>query len=403
MIKYLAIIFCLFFIISLCYVPASAQFIDHFDRPPATEPATPAGWSYATGDGQATMQFFQYDGYASARVDARSDRRNIWWALIRRPIADVDIEKLMKPEYELRVETRIKVSHAPRRVNLHFNHQRTTDFHSHLMEYDIPDTVNWHIISMTTNDFEVQAGDRINTQMALMDWGGDQYRVDIDYFKVDVVNRNTIGPDLGAKMPYHPPVRDPMGFNHHIPVQHDAIINAEYPDLNFNDWQTKDQDGETQLLAVNGTQISLLRWDLSAFRNQKISGGGLLELTVHSIQRSPAYARDFGMVRIVEILSGDAEWKQESVTFDSFCAGQPLNQVLNTQMVIDYPLPEKRGDKALFTVNSSVMQRLIEGKTLGLAIRPLGAVQASFYAMEEEGGKWSARLHFDVANDARGK
>jgi hypothetical protein len=181
---------------------------------------------------------------------------------------------------------------------------------------------------------------------------------------------------------------------------HDAIINTQYPELNFNDWHTRDKSGETRLLAVNGAQIIILRWDLSAFRGKQVNGSGLLELTTHSIQRSPTYAKDFGMVRVVEILGGDPDWEQESVTYDSFCAGQSLNQVLNTQMVIDYPVPENQGEKALFTINRSVLQRMVDGKTMGLAIRPLGAVHATFFAMEGAAGKMSARLHFDMEPDA---
>jgi hypothetical protein len=43
-----------------------------------------------------------------------------------------------------------------------------------------------------------------------------------------------------------------------------------------------------------------------------------------------------------------------------------------------------------------VLQRLIDGKTLGIAIKPLGALNASFYSMEVEGGKNSAQLYFNV-------
>ena len=81
------------------------------------------------------------DGYASILVDATTDRRGIWWALIKRNVSDhMDLQLLGRPDTELRIEARIRVSHAPRRVNLHLNTQRTTDFHSHLMEFDIPDT-----------------------------------------------------------------------------------------------------------------------------------------------------------------------------------------------------------------------------------------------------------------------
>jgi hypothetical protein len=167
---------------------SKAQFVDQFDDTLKEHwGKTPPGWSVAAGDGNVSISFIQQEGFASILVDASQDKRNIWWAIIRGQVSGLNMKKLIEPENELRVEARIKVSHAPRRVNLHFNHQRTTDFHSHLMEYDIPDTNNWHIISMTTRDFGVRENDKINVQMALMDWGLGKYRVDVDYLSVDVV------------------------------------------------------------------------------------------------------------------------------------------------------------------------------------------------------------------------
>jgi hypothetical protein len=43
-----------------------------------------------------------------------------------------------------------------------------------------------------------------------------------------------------------------------------------------------------------------------------------------------------------------------------------------------------------------VLQRLIDGTTRGIAIRPLGAINASFYSMENESGKFSAKLRFNL-------
>ena len=394
MIKNLAFAFMM-----LCSIfsATKAQFIDNFDGSyDPSDPKTPDGWSYATGDGTASMNFIQMDGFGSVRVDATNDKRDIWWALIRHQVPGLDMNELIKPEKELRVEARIRVSAAPRRVNLHFNHQRTTDFHSHLMEFDIPDTINWHTISMTTRHFETQPGDRINVQMALMDWGHGKYRVDIDYIKVDVVDQEEIKNDLGAKLPYHPPVAAPESFKFHVQVRQDAIIDQEYPDLNFNNWKTRDMEGESTLLTVSGTQIVILRWDLEVFKGKKIAGSGLLELTSYSLQRSPQYQKDFGMARVTEILAGDPDWEQEKVTLDSFCQGKPLEEVLNSQMIIDYEVNEEPGGKTLFTISQPVLQRMIDGKTLGIAIRPLGAVVASFYAMEHRQGIFSTTLHLNV-------
>ena len=70
--------------------PLPAQFLEEFDSPEGPGQSTPPGWSYATGDGQAVMDFVENNGYATIHVDARGDRRNIWWALIRRPVPGID-------------------------------------------------------------------------------------------------------------------------------------------------------------------------------------------------------------------------------------------------------------------------------------------------------------------------
>jgi hypothetical protein len=383
-------------LLCFCLIEANGQFIENFEGTmPEDGMKTPEGWGFATGDGQATMEFVQSDGYASIIVDASKDKGNIWWALVRVQIPELDIGQLMKPGYELRVEAKIRTSHAPRRVNLHFNHQRTTDFHSHLMEYDIPDTWNWHTISMTTNDFEVQDGDRINAQLALMDWGNGVYRIDIDYFKVDVVNRENSGEDLGEPLPYHPPLERPASFGYHLAVVQDAIIDGDFPDMNFNNWSA-DVGENTQLLATGGSQIILLRWDMDEYKGRKVSRSGLLELVTHSLQRSPDYQKDFGMVRIAEIIGGDPSWEQESVTYDQLRQRKPIQNVINTQMVIDSKVSQKKGTTTLFTISRPVLQRLIDGETLGLAVKPLGAVHAAFKSMENKGGQLAPRLHFDL-------
>jgi hypothetical protein len=390
-----------FLILALGFVfsaRASAQFRDDFNGPSILlDPAAKKGWTFFTGDGSAVMDFRQGEGFASILVDATKDQRNIWWALIKRDVSSaLNLGRLAEPGYELRIEARIRVSHAPRRVNLHLNTQKTTDFHSHLMEFDIPDTTGWHTISMTTRDFEAVPGDTVNGQLALMDWGLGKYRVDLDYFKVDVVNVATAGPDQGVQVPYHPPIPDPGVFAQRIPVAQDSIIDTRYPEMNFNDWAVQDEGGKTVLLTVSGTQIVIMRWDLRAFAGKKAAGSGLLELTTYSVERPAAEIKDFGQVRVVEILGGDPNWEQETVTAASLCPGKPLDDVLNTQMIIDGPIAPSRGAHTLFTISQPVLQRLFDGRTRGLAIRPLGAIVASFYAQENSGGKFAARLLFNV-------
>jgi hypothetical protein len=260
------------------------------------------------------------------------------------------------------------------------------------MEFDIPDSVNWHTISMTTHHFDVVPGDSVYGQLALMDWGLDRYRVDIDYFKVDIVNVDSIDSDHGAQVPYHPPIMDPATFAYHIPINQDGMIDIEYPDMNFNDWFSVDNAGRTILLTVSGTQFVIMRWDLSAYVGKKVVGSGLLELTTYSLQRSSAHVKDFGMVRIVEIIGGDPDWNQKDVTCTKFYQGQPSNVVFNQQMIIDIDVSEKRGNRNLATIPNPVLERM--------AIKPLGAVNASFYAMENLSGSLGAKLHLNLVSDS---
>ena len=67
------------------------------------------------------------------------------------------------------------------------------------------------------------------------------------------------------------------------------------------------------------------------------------------------------------------------MTTDSFCHYEPLNRVLNTQMIIDWPVTPGDGGKTYLTISKTVLQRMIDGKTLGIAIKALGAINASFY------------------------
>jgi len=377
---------------------ASAQFLDDFnDASIRKDTSAIDGWAFFTGDGLTAMDFQQKDGFASILVDATKDKRNIWWALIKRQVSSgLDLGLLKKPGYELRIEGRIHLSHAPRRVNLHLNTQKTVDFHTHLMEFDIPDTQNWHTISMTTRDFDAEPGDRVFGQLALMDWGLDKYRVDVDYIRVDVVNVASAGPDKGVQVSYHPPVPDPKTFAHEIKVTHDCIINTQYPDMNFNDWYVQDKKGKTNLLTVSSNQFVIVRWDLSAFAGRKVDGLGLLELTGYSIKKKAEDIKDFGQVRIVEILGGDPNWNQKTVTYNHLCRDQSMDNVFNPQMIIDTKITEGQGSKTLITISNPVLQRMIDGKTLGLAIRPLGAVNASFYSMENQIGKFSPRLYLNM-------
>jgi hypothetical protein len=74
-----------------------------------------------------------------------------------------------------------------------------------------------------------------------------------------------------------------------------------------------------------------------------------------------------------------------------------MDQVLGSQPIIDYEVAAGRGEKTLLVVSRPVLQRLIDGRTQGLAVRPLGALHAAFYASEHQGGRLGPRLHFNLA------
>ena len=376
--------------------PSSAQFVDGFDN---LKLDPDKGWFFKAGDGTATMDFRQGGpGYASIFVDGTTDRRGIWWALIERKVSDkMDLTLMQKPGHEFRIEARVRSSHAPRRINLQVLTQRTTDYESQLMEYDIPDTDSWHTCSMTTHGFDAKPGDTILGHLALMDWGLEKYRLDIDYIKVDLVDAATAGPDKGEAVPYHPAITDPKSFGQKVQVVADSSIDIENTDVKANDWYVQDATGrKINLLTVDGTHYVILRWDLREFAGRKVAGHGLLELTTYSVQRKAERIKDFGIVRVVEILGGDPVWDQATVTTDSFGHYQPLNRVLNPQMIIDWPVTEGEGGKTYLTIGHPVLQRLIDGTALGIAIKPLGAINASFYSLEDENGKNSAQLYLNL-------
>lgn len=398
-----ATIFLLFLFLAAIFLaappPAAAQFRDDFNGPTLKLDLDGAkGWGFVTGEGRAVMDFRQGGaGFASITVDATKDRRNVWWAFIMHRVSEnMDLALLKKPGYALRIEVRVRSSHAPRRINLQLSTQKTTDFHSHLMEFDIPDTENWHTFSMNTRGFEAAPGDTVNAQMALMDWGLGKYRLDVDYFRVDVIKVASTGPDKGEPVPYHPPVADPAGFAHAVKAAQSATIDLDNPDVNLGNWYLADAAGKTAVVTSGGTRYVILRWDFGALAGKKVVGSGLLELTTRSLERTSDDIPDFGQIRVVEILGGEPRWDKKTVTFNSLCGGLPADLVICPQMIIDWPVAEGAGAKTYLTISKPVLQRLIDGKTLGIAIRPLGAINASFYAADGEGGVQAPVLRLNV-------
>lgn len=387
--------------LSLLLLPliARAQFADGFDG------SKLEGWFPITGDGAATLALQQHDGVLSLNIDATRDRDGVWWTCIKRDItAALNLKRLADPQYELRVEAKIRASHAPRRVNFMINTQRTTDYHQHLREYDIADTTNWHEISMTTKDLDTKPGDSVFVQFCATDWGLAKYSVDMDSYRADVVRAGRAGPDKGEPLIYHPRVPDTQTFAHHLPVTHDSVVDLDFPNVNFDDWHVEEAAGTARVLTVAAHQWIVLRWEFGAQRGQKAAGAGVLELTTSSLQIGGKYiealgkdfGEEFGKVHVVEILGGDPAWDQQAVTYDSLTGGKPYEEVFNTQMTIDLELGARPGEKAHFTLPRPVMQRLLDGTTKGILIRPLGAITGTVYASENQRGN-GPMLHFSTS------
>lgn len=382
-----------------CGMPAmaGAQFIEAFDHSllPVDQANARTGWAFRTGDGEAVIDFSAAGGIGKVTVDARNDRRGIWWAMVRRSISPaIDEALLARPDRELRVEARVRTNAAPRRINLHFNHSRTTDFHSHLAEYDLPDS-GWHVVSFTTKDFDAAASDEIFVQMAMVDWGRELFTLEVDYIKVDVVDPKRAAPDVGNPLPYRPPVPDVATLQHHVPIAEDAMVDAAYPDVNFAGWTDFGGSTPVPALSVSGTQMIVLRPDLAAFRGHKPSGWGVIELTTQSVQWADTKLEEFGYLRAIELLGGSPDWTRDKVTRTSLVAGQP-EQAMFGQMFIDVPPARVRGAKTYVLVSPPVLDRLISGRTRGIAIVAQGAVNASFASSKAADAEVRPKLHFSV-------
>lgn len=381
---------------------AVAQFMDPFDGKQLDQ------WLQVTGDGTPTMKIEQHDGFIRYHVDGSSDQHGVWWTFIKRDItASIDMQRLKDPAYELRVEARVRPSHAPRRVNFMINTQRTTDYHEHLREFELGETGQWQTISMTTRTFDAVPGDTVFVQFCVTDWGPGEYYVDVDYYRADVVRRDRAKPDVGEPLIYHPPVPAIESFTHHLEANHDAVISSEFPDVNFDDWSVTTSKGRERVLTVTGNQWSVLRWDLQRLRGATAQGAGILELTTQSVAMGGDYVKgmgkdlgeEFPRIRIIEILGGEAQWDQREVTYQVLLQGEPYEAVFNSQMTIDLELSTNPGGKTFFTLPRPVMQRLLDGTTKGLLIRPLGAMSASIFASESTTGSGPI-LHLNVVSGA---
>lgn len=373
--------------------PAAGQFVETF------EDSSLAGWTHQTGDGEVSMTVTAGEGMGELVVDATEDRHNIWWAFLARDVSSsIDLARLNEPGNELRVTARVRPSHAPRRVNLHVNTQETTDFHSHLMEYDLSDTTRWHTLSMTTEGFEVTPGDTVTAQLAMMDWGSRTYRLAIDSFAVEVVDRETAPPNLGSAVPYPLPTRAPETLSHHVPATAGGLVHRDYPGQNFAGWHTTTDTTAVPTWTVAPGQMVILRWDRDALPADSVTGPGVLELRRHSVHRADVSPEELGQVRVVEVMTGPRDWTRETLTYDRLTRGRPLNDLLNPQPIVDVDVSGPPGGTVRIPISESVLRRLVTEETKGLALRPLGPTSATFFAPQSNESTHRPVLHLDTAS-----
>jgi hypothetical protein len=77
--------------------------------------------------------------------------------------------------------------------------------------------------------------------------------------------------------------------------------------------------------------------------------------------------------------------------------GKNYSSVFNEQMIFDSELSVEPGSKNFITISKPVLQRMIDGKTKGLLIRPLGSLDASFYSSEDKSDN-GPKLHVKFIN-----
>lgn len=385
-------------VFAFCAQAAAADFLEDFSgKTLAVDAQGHQGWATLTGSGEATISFRQEAHHGIVEIDATKDKRNIWWAVIKRAVSpSLDRSALGNPGKALRVEAKIRLNNAPRRVNLSLNHARTKNFHADLAEFDIPDT-GWHVISFTDKTFDATPEDEVFAQMALMDAGRQRHRIEIATFKVSVVDSATAPPDVGEPMPYRPPL--PVAYANRVAVAQDAIIDSAWPDVNLRDWTELNPDEGTlgvKVLSVSGTQIGILSFDLSRFKGRRADGWGVLELTTSSAQWAPTNLEEFGYLRTVEIKDTAPDFVRDKITWNGLFGGGPELDVLNGQLIYDIPPALERAGRTRIAINPAVMGRLLSGETKGLAIYPQGALNASFASSQAPDQNARPTLSFNV-------
>jgi hypothetical protein len=354
---------------------AWGNFFEGFEQPTPgfTEQGIP-GWNSFAGDGQVLFEQRIRDGIATLQVNALHDERNIWYALTHRNVADsLDLEELAREDRELQIEARVRASHAPRRCNLYLAHY---PHHDYLREFDLPDT-EWHVIRMTTRNWQVQPGEGLLAQVSIMDWGvGDFYRLDVDYVKVEVVNPAVAAPDSPRAVRYRPALADPDSFNTVLPAASSRMVDREFPDRSMDGWTWYANGEAVELLSVDASKVVLVTWDFAGIDPDRIVGEGQFAIRAFGFGRLADSPKDFGEIRICEILD-TADPALAAQGYAAFLGKYTEEYRINSQTTVDTKVSSS--GETVVTLSNPVLKRLASGQSKGLAIRALGLIDAHFH------------------------
>ena len=83
---------------------------------------------------------------------------------------------------------------------------------------------------------------------------------------------------------------------------------------------------------------------------------------------------ELSQIRLVEIISDNDDWSSETITFNKFIANSTDGIIFNPQPIYDLKIPDTKNHKLYFTVSKYVINRIINGKSKGLALEALGPI-----------------------------
>jgi hypothetical protein len=181
-----------------------------------------------------------------------------------------------------------------------------------------------------------------------------------------------------------------VSYPHAVPITAAATVDRAAPQT-AGAWRSPDNGESAGQLVAGPSQVIVLRWDFAGIGARTAPGWGVLALYTASVLERRADLESFTELRVAEILAGDRSWTAADVKWDSFLGGRPEWAVINEQPMIDVR-PAAAGTRTLIPVSPPVLERLLDGRSKGLAISSHGGVVASFAAGDDA----PPTLYFDA-------